>query len=307
MATTITKKIKHKSGTTARKAANSPTPLASFIDRMTAYADAQPLFKCYRGQRNAAWKNVPALFRPDLAKLAQSEKRAVRDLVSVHPNEFAGDETMFDRLVRMQHFGLPSRLMDVSQNPLVALYFATDPGPDGEESDGAVTAFAVPEEREKYFDSDSVSCLANLANMTADEKDEIIKLRQMRLKGTTRKAEIARVNGEDVYERLHQFIRAEKPHFLPIIDPIDLFKPYYVHPKMSNRRILSQAGGFIIHGLVPRRKIVFAHPIQEAKFVIPLAEKGPLRKALELLGISDSTLFPELDRAANRIKTSYSA
>lgn len=289
------------------RVASGPTTLAEYINEMTAYADAQPLFKCYRGQRNAGWKDTPGLFRPDLAKLAQNEKRAVRDLVSVHPGEFTDDETMFDRLVRMQHFGLPTRLMDVSQNPLVALYFATDPGPSGEESDGAVTAFAIPEGREKYFDSDSVSCLANLANMTTKEKEEIVRLRQLRLKGTTRKAEIARVNGEDVYKRLHQFIRSEKPHFLPIIDPIDLFKPYYVHPKMSNRRILSQAGGFIIHGLEPPRKIDFAHPIVETKVVIPKDSKESLRKSLELLGISDSTLFPELDRAANRIRMTYSA
>lgn len=296
---------------TVAGASAEPAPsrmsLAGFINEMTAYADGEPLFKCYRGQRDARWLNIPGLFRPDLLKLAESEKRAVRDLVSVHPGEFAGDETMFDRLVRMQHFGLPSRLLDVSQNPLVALYFATDPGPKGEESDGAVTAFAVPEGREKYYDSDAVSCLANLANMTAKEKSEIIRLRQLRLKGTTREAEIKRVNEEGVYTRLHQFIRAEKPHFLSIIDPIDLFKPYYVHPKMSNRRILSQAGGFIIHGLTPSRKIKFAHPIEETRFVIPKDAKGPLRKALELLGISDSTLFPELDRAANRIKTSYAS
>lgn len=308
MPRTVSKKTTAKPKTShPGTAAATLTTLADYIAAMTAYADAQPLFKCYRGQRNAAWANIPGLFRPDLANLAQNEKRAVRDLVSVHPGEFEGDETMFDRLVRMQHFGLPSRLMDVSQNPLVALYFATDPGPKGEESDGSVTAFAIPEGREKYFDSDSVSCLANLANMTAKEKDEIIKLRQLRLKGTTKEAEIARVNEEDVYRRLHQFIRVEKPHFLPIIDPIDLFKPYYVHPKMSNRRILSQAGGFIIHGLEPAKRIRFAHPIQETKFVIPKDYKEPLRKALELLGITDSTLFPELDRAANRIKSSYSA
>jgi hypothetical protein len=275
---------------------------------MTKYAESSSTFKCYRGQRDAVWPNVPALFRPDLLRLEQNEKRAVRDLISVHPNEFALDDSMFDKLVRMQHFGLPTRLMDVSRNPLVALYFATDPGdPRDSSTDGAVTAFAVPEGREKYFDSDSVSCLANLANMTAKEKEEIVAARRARLTGTTKADEIKRINAEPVVQRLHQFIRVEKPHFLPIIDPIDLFKPYFVHPKMSNRRILSQAGGFIIHGLIPPKKINFAHSIVETKFVIPQAAKAGLRQALDLLGINDSTLFPELDRAAKRIKEGYSA
>jgi len=295
-----------KSATPSPVAVQRISTLEEFIGAMTTYAESVPDFKCYRGQRDVSWENIPGLFRPDLARLEQHEKRAIRDLISVHPNEFAGDETMFDRLVRMQHFGLPTRLMDVSQNPLVALYFATDPGPEGLATDGAVTAFAVPEQREKYFDSDSVSCIANLANMTASEKAEIVRLRQLRLKGTTRSAEIERINGEEVYLRLHQFIRVEKPHFLPVIDPIDLFKPYYVHPKMSNRRILAQTGGFIVHGLVPPKSIRYAHKIVEARFVIPETAKKPLRKSLELLGINESTLFPELDRAATRIKASYS-
>ena len=38
-----------------------------------------------------------------------------------------------------------------------------------------MTAFAIPPELEKYYDSDSVSCIANLANMTAEEKAKILK------------------------------------------------------------------------------------------------------------------------------------
>lgn len=285
--------------------AATPETLTAFIDEVTKYARGEAAFKCYRGQRNASWRNIPGLYRPYLEKLEDNEKRAVRDLISVHPNEFAADTTMFDRLVRMQHFGLPTRLLDVSLNPLVALYFATDPGQKEEASDGVVTAFAIPKEREKYYDSDSVSCIANLANMTKMEKDHIIEIRADRLKSSTRKNEIKRANEDEVYLRLHQFIRSEKPYFLPIIDPIDLFKPYYVHTKMSNRRILAQSGGFIIHGLTPRRKINFSHVIEETRFIIPKDAKGDMREALELLGINESNLFPELDRAAKRIEAKY--
>ena len=131
---------------------------------------------------------------------------------------------MFDKLVRMQHFGLPTRLLDVSLNALVALYFATDPGPDGGlPSDGMVTAFAIQREHEKWFDSDAVSCIANLANMTSEEKTEINRLRKD-LKGDISSASnIKKFNKYDVMQRLHQFIRSEKPYFQPIINPIDLF------------------------------------------------------------------------------------
>jgi len=281
--------------------------LTDFIEKVTKYAASESRFKCYRGQRDSSWENIPGLFRTDLANLEKNEKRATRDLISVHPHEFSADETMFDRLVRMQHFGLPTRLMDVSLNPLVALYFATGASQDGKETDGAVTAFAIPEGREKYYDSDSVSCLSNLANMTKKEKDQIIAIKAARVSGATKSFEKDRTNNQEVYKRLHQFIRMEKPYFLPIIDPIDLFKPYYVHPKLSNRRILSQAGAFIIFGLKPPKKIKFAQTIEETNFIIPETEKINIRKQLDLIGINESNLFPEIDKAAKRIENSYCA
>lgn len=213
---------------------------------------------------------------------------------------------MFDKLVRMQHFGLPTRLLDVTLNALVALYFATESGPASEPPhDGAVTAFAIPPEREKYFDSDSVSCLSNLANMTFEEKAEINRLRQSLKGDISNDRNITIFNKAATIKRLHQFIRAEKPYFLPIIDPIDLFKPYYVHPKMSNRRILAQSGAFILFGISPPKSMFFPNPIDETSFIVPHGEKRDIRMALEGLGINESTLFPEIDKAAARIRNRY--
>ena len=87
-------------------AASALKTLSDFIDAFAEYSSSTDHLKCYRGQRDAAWKNVAGIFRPDLEELERNEKRAVRDLISVHPHEFAPDETMFDKLVRMQHFGL---------------------------------------------------------------------------------------------------------------------------------------------------------------------------------------------------------
>jgi hypothetical protein len=195
--------------------------LADFIQAFERYSSSTGYLKCYRGQRDSTWPSIAGILRPEFEDLLENEKRAVRDLISVQPHEFASDETMFDKLVRMQHFGLPTRLLDVSRNALVALYFATEPGPRGSKpSDGMVTAFAIPPEREKYFDSDSVSCIANLANMTFEEKAEIYQLKESVIE-LPDEEQITEFNKYGVIERLHQFIRSEKPYFLPIINPIE--------------------------------------------------------------------------------------
>lgn len=290
-----------------------PKTLTGFIEAFARHFSGSNHLKCYRGQRDASWPIVAGIFRPEFKCLLEDEKRAVRKMISVQPHEFASDETMFEKLVRMQHFGLPTRLLDVSRNALVALFFATDPGPAGSEpSDGIVTAFEIPPELEKHYDSDSVSCIANLANMTSEEKDDIYQSIECRirllesLKGDLSNSEnIKKFNKNSVVERLLQFIRTEKPYFQPIMNPVDLFVPYYVHPKMSNRRILAQFGAFIIYGFDPPKDRFFPYQIEETQFLVPRDEKGRIREDLDNIGINERTLFPEIDKAAGSIKDEY--
>jgi hypothetical protein len=49
----------------------------------------------------------------------------------------------------------------------------------------------------------------------------------------------------------------------------------------------------------------FPNPLEETTFIVPQSQKGGIRLALERLGINESTLFPEIDKAAARIKNRY--
>lgn len=112
-------------------------------------------------------------------------------------------------LVKMQHYGVPTRILDLTRNALVALYFSCVSRLD---KDGEVILLQIPNNDVCYFDSDKVSILANLAK----QKNDFIFDYHPSFSYKNRN-DVEYVNNEYFGYLLHS-IKEEKPHFKDIID-----------------------------------------------------------------------------------------
>ncbi|WP_432202002.1 FRG domain-containing protein [Erythrobacter sp. W53] len=267
--------------------------IADTLEAINRLTDSSDTFNCFRGHGSVTWLPFPSIFRQS-TRVTNSESLMVRDLVSRYPDQFINDASMFDRLVRMQHFGLPTRLLDVTSNPLVGLYFAAA---DCADEDGSLVIFRISSARKKYYDSDSVSCVCNLANLKLFEKESI---------ETTTATTISAFMRINAAQRLYQFIREEKPHFRPELQKNDLFRQFYVVAKQNNPRIIAQNGAFLAFGLRHDDASSFRDEISSFSLRIPASHKKAILRELSSIGINAGTLFPEIDRAASQIVASYS-
>lgn len=274
----------------------------------------------FRGHRDKNFDAIPSTFRND--GWIKSEDKMLRSLLASHPDEFEKDQTTFERLVRAQHYGLPTRLLDVSKNPLVALYFACS-GTNTDRLNGEVIVFSPDPSQQMFFDSETVSCLANLALMNSSQtklmRDTLLSVRDELLEEEV-EARKARSPIEDLKELsdryFHQnltrltnlitLVKEEKPNFGLPINPYDLSNVVYVEPRMLHSRLRAQDGAFLLYGLFHETdEYLFQEPIEITEIYVSAKAKPKILNELSSLGISEETLFPEIDRSALQIGRKY--
>ena len=89
------------------------TSLEGYTRKISEIQPAPDEVLLYRGHPRKEFKLLPSVLRDP--KFQEAEHAILRELVASHPAEFASDTTTLERLVRVQHYSLPTRLSDVKR------------------------------------------------------------------------------------------------------------------------------------------------------------------------------------------------
>ncbi len=285
---------------------NSVANLLSEIQKLQGHHIdyAEEIFFYFRGEPKCGWELRPSVTREGFVI---DESDMLLDLISRRPEEFSGISSALGQWVLAQHHELKTRFLDVSKNPLVALFNACGSYVDAKE-DGRLYVFAAPRSMVKRFNSDVVSVVSNFAKLSHDEQNIIL----------TKKG-----NWQDdtfttpyfylgMMRHLYQLIREEKPYFEERIDPRDFYRVFVVEPQQSSERVRSQSGAFLasaFHERFERDEIsewntripVYAY----YSLTVPSNSKSHIIEELRLLNVTHETLFPGLDSSASAITELY--
>ena len=263
---------------------NSLQDYISYIDGLENFALDVPMagmFNVFRGQANKEWKLSPSLYRNNLF---YAENLLLTHLKRICPTEVL--DNRFDTLVKMQHFGLPTRLLDVTLNPLVALYFACNMEYD---KDGSVYIY----KRNVGFWQNSTIIIDLFMDYIFDCSPTNIDL-------------IEFLNKENSKYELDQ-----RAGYIRNVDELKdiLSKTWLIIPDKTNKRIDRQDGCFFLFGMDFEicnkssklgEKFYNAKPIADPDFsyeklLVPSSKKKGIISQLSKMGINEASLFPDIE------------
>jgi len=145
--------------------------VSDFLNEIKGIKNKSGYTLFYRGHSDKNYELKPSIYRNE--NFIKNEDKIYRETIAKVPYDFNGKSSI-ESLALMQHYGVPTRILDLTTNALVALYFACEESKKinqteeksffrKENIDGEVIIFSIPNESVCYSDSDKVTILANLS------------------------------------------------------------------------------------------------------------------------------------------------
>lgn len=291
------------------------TSVSSFIGEVNRlkddlYGSNEELF--FRGQKTDFWDVIPSIFRGNFLSV---EHTLMQVPLLKAPYEFISINNDFEIMTKYQHYGMCTRLLDLTTNPLVALYFACEEygdvcykGIEDEENTKAQEANGVIFFNKKYSVSTNEINIKVISSLSQIDLSNDNTLESILRKLTERQA-----ISKELEERWKS-----KEHFEEFINIIQ--NNYIVIPPYNNERLSRQCGMFLLAGCF---NFVYTESIRESSiekgykdlrdefdrkfFYIPGEKKKEILEELDTYNINEATLFPELEHQLSYIKNKKNA
>jgi len=264
-------------------------------------------------------KLMPGVF---YEKTETEESFYYYDALTNFPQEFENLSTL-SRLAKMQHYGYRTRLLDLTSNPLVALWFACR-----KDMDEDAYFYILKTKEVLNYDSDKALLLSCFSHFNNEQQksikefvDEFMKSGDSKYNGCItnryvdgklkKKTVRSNENGCFQFARFIGEVARERPAFASYRTvATDLYKRFVVKPLVQNERQKSQGGSFLLFGLLDDSASadkesthieVFSYKVKGGK------EKDNIIKELDLLGINKATIFCDVGSRANYINEKQQA
>ncbi len=169
--------------------------------------------------------------------------------------------------------------------------------------DGFVYVFEIPNEYVKYYDSDTVSVISNIARRPYNTNSGM----DLTSLTNSERKDIDAFNDNLRIKRLLHEIQDEKPYFKPEILLEHLSEILCVKPLMKNRRIIRQDGAFLLFGIGKKKTEPSKVSEEWVKKIIRVNKnkKSDIMKDLVLMGVSKDKVYPELEQVGEYLKEKY--
>ncbi len=275
-----------------------------YVQQLELVLDNNPNKIFFRGHGRSTYRLLPSLLREK--KWYQNERKMYLTLMANCPQDFSSLHTHLDILSEMQHYGLPTRLIDVTSDALTALYFTCE---HADNFNGEVLLLEASDDKILFANDVRGSMLASLPLFSYEEQRKLFEYAKNGVNGKVTDKLKEKLRAEVRSERTYTTLRDEFPH---------LTSYFYVLPRKWNKRIANQDGAFVLCGLLDE---IYDKSQQKSggvanegvledlrvkiggrRVVFIIKNKKKILKQLETYGIHQMRVYPEIEKVSEYIK-----